>query len=293
LNDDLESLLRQCAQEGPIWYHPNPGNAGDALIAYATYALFERLGVPWLPADGPDFAADGRNVAYGGGGNLVPGYGDARRFLEKHHASARRMILLPHTVDGNEDLLARLGPNVHLFAREERSFDHCSRHAAGANVALGHDLALSLPSSAIRRPGVAELAGALLASLGRRRPPRARMVAMVLQRIARSGWPMGQVLTAFRTDRESVGRPLPPDNRDLSETFLLGSMEPRWASLSARLLLGWVAGASLVRTDRLHVSIACCLVSTPVEIHPNSNRKVEKVYEHSLRGRFPSVRWCD
>lgn len=291
VSEPLDALLRECALEGPVWYHPNPGNAGDALIAHATYALFDRLGVTWLPADGPEFVSEGRNVVYGGGGNLVPGYDIARRFLSKHHASARRMILLPHTVDGNEDLLGDMGPNVHLFLRETRSMEHCARHAAGARIHQDHDLALSLPSDRMARPGLAELAVACLVCLRRRDPPRPKMVAMVVQRILREGYPKGQILTAFRRDRESAGRPLPPGNRDLSETFLLGSMEPRWASLSARLLLGWVSGASLVRTDRLHVAIACCLTSVPVEMHANSNHKLRSVYDHSIRDRFPRASW--
>lgn len=291
VTEALEALLLECAQEGPVWYHPNPGNAGDALIAHATYALFERLGVAWLPADGPGFTAEGRNVVYGGGGNLVPGYDIARRFLSKHHASARRMILLPHTVDGNEDLLGEMGRNVHLFLREARSLEHCARHAPLAHIHEEHDLALSLPRDRMGRPGIAELVGAWFAASRRDAPPEPRMVAMVVQRILREGWPKGRNLDAFRRDRESTGRPLPPGNRDLSETFLLGSMEPRWASLSARLLLGWVGRATLVRTDRLHVAIACCLTSTPVEMHANSNHKVEAVFQHSIRGRFPNASW--
>lgn len=292
VTESLASLLRECAQEGPIWYHPNPGNAGDALIAHATYAEFKRLGVEWRTADGPDFVADERNVVYGGGGNLVPGYDVARRFLERHHGAARRMILLPHTVDANQDLLERFGPNVHLFLREKRSFEHCARHAQGAHLRLEHDLALTLTPDGMRRPRTTELAFAYLASMRRRHPPGPRMVAMVLQRIIRDGWPNGQILTAFRTDRESTGGTLPPGNRDLSETFLLGSMEPRWASLSARLLLGWVAGAALVRTDRLHVAIAASLQNVPVEFHPNAYFKCLAIHEHSLKDRFRTIHWC-
>lgn len=291
MSSELESILRECAGEGPIWYHPNPGNAGDALIAHATYALFDRLGVRWLPATGTDFDAHDRNVVYGGGGNLVPGYTIARDFIAKHHKSSRRLILLPHSVDGNEDLLAELGPNVHLFLRERRSFDHCARHAPLAHLELGHDLAFSLPADRARAPGILELARAFLETFARRSPPTPRMMAMVIQRLLRGGNPAGGTLQAFRTDRESTGQPLPEGNRDLSETFLLGSMEPRWASLSARLLLAWVARPQLVRTDRLHVAISCCLKTVPVEMHPNSNHKLEAVFEHSIRGRFPSAIW--
>ena len=287
----LEAILRECAAEGPIWYHPNPGNAGDALIAHATYVQFERLGVNWLPADKPGFYSNDRNVVYGGGGNLVPGYSIARDFISKHHMTARRLILLPHSVDGNEDLLGELGPNVHLFLREKRAFDHCSKFARGVKLELAHDLALSLPADRRSKPGAVELAVALVRACTRHSPPTLRMVAMVVQRLMRDGYPRGMVLSAFRTDRESEGAPLPDGNRDLSETFLLGSMEPRWASLSARLLLAWVSQAQLVRTDRLHVAISCCLMSVPVEMHDNSNHKLESVFTHSIAGSFPGAVW--
>ena len=47
---DIESFVKNLARER-LSYFPNPGNAGDSLIALATFQLFRRLAVPFeLPS---------------------------------------------------------------------------------------------------------------------------------------------------------------------------------------------------------------------------------------------------
>lgn len=300
MNGELESFLSGLAAQGEeILFRPNPGNAGDSLIAHAAYALFRRTGLRWKPATSVPGSGEGRVVVYGGGGNLVRGYTDARAFLEAHSGRCRQLVLLPHTVTENEDLLARLGPEVHLFLRDKMSYDHCVAAAPQARHHEAHDLALGLPPQDAQPVGWLELLRALLEARRCANEPLSRALTMVLlSRIKRGTWsgrarPQGAILQAFRTDSESTGRILPPGNRDLSRMFELGDMSPAWAGLSARLLLTWVEGASLVRTDRLHVTIACCLKGVPVEVHANSTPKVRAVFERSIAGSFPHARWCE
>ncbi len=296
MNPELESLLARVAVEGEILYRPNPGNAGDSLIAHATYRMFRKVGIRWRLATDFD-NAEGRTVVYGGGGNLVAGYRDARSFLERHVGRCRRMILLPHTVEGNEDVLSRLGPEAHLFLRERISYRHCLQHAPMANCHLSHDMALTLPWGENVRVGWTEILRAFLVRSGDPSAPTAKARAMLVQARLRRTDRYGRVrgrgvhLDAFRTDLESVRRELPEGNRDLSTAFETGSMAPFWASLSARMLLAYVGGAALVRTDRLHVAISCCLRGVPVEMYPNSNFKCEAVWAHSLHDRFPDLMW--
>ena len=47
-----------------------------------------------------------------------------------------------------------------------------------------------------------------------------------------------------------------------------------------------------VYTDRLHVAIACGLLGVNCLLSPNSYFKCSAVYEHSVRHRFPHVRWA-
>lgn len=296
MNPELEDILAGIASEGEVLYRPNPGNAGDSLIAHATYRMFRKAGLRWKLATDSD-SGEGRTVVYGGGGNLGEGYRDARDFLERHAGRCRRLVLLPHTVEGNEDLLSRLGPETHLFLREETSLDHCKQSAPRANSHLCHDMALTLPRGEDVRVGWGGIASAFLKRIGDPSAPSAKALAMLVQarlrRMDRHGRirARGAVLEAFRTDGESKGRELPIGNRDLSKAFETGNMDPFWASLSARMLLSYVDGAALVRTDRLHVAISCCLRGVPVELHANSNFKCEAVWKHSLEGRFPNARW--
>jgi len=63
--------------------------------------------------------------------------------------------------------------------------------------------------------------------------------------------------------------------------------------ISARYLLGALRGFRRVRTDRLHVCIAATLLGIDVEFHANSYFKCRAIWMHSLKERFPSIRWVD
>ena len=99
------------------------------------------------------------------------------------------------------------------------------------------------------------------------------------------------MLDAFRIDAESGGRPLPPGNLDLSDLLELRSYRRRAMDISAAWLLGCLRGYRLVRTDRLHVCIAAALLGIDVEFHANSYFKCQAIWNHSLKGSFPSIRW--
>lgn len=303
----LDSFLKRIAAEGEIWFCPNPGNAGDALIAAATWQRFRSLGIApkAVPRDG--FDATGKIVLYGGGGNLVPMYSQASDFLRRHHRNARRIVLLPHTVDGHEDLLAELGPNATLFCREAASHFHCLRHASAAEVVLSHDLALGLDAERLPPPRPGSLAALLLQGAwttfrrGRVDGPGLAEIRNVLRFARRHGiFDPGrtpsrtrQALDAFRLDAESAGSPVPEGNIDVSAALELRSYRRRPMEISARYLLGALRGFRRVRTDRLHVCIAATLLGIDVEFHANSYFKCRAIWMHSLKERFPSIRWVD
>lgn len=267
-----------------VLFARQPGNAGDCLIAAGTFQLFDRLGLSWrsVPISvSPDRTA-GRVIFLSGGGNLAHDYPHIRDFIARHHRSAQEIVLLPHTVAGNEALLAELGRNVLLIARETRSFHHLLRHAPGARAALSHDLALDLDLERLRRAvGRIELVN--------RRDMRG--VAGHLKRRIRLGVPApGPVLNAFRTDSESRGAPLAEGNFDVSQLF--AATGPAWLhNVVARRFLGILARHREIRTDRLHVCIGALLLGKSVVFHDNSYGKNRAVYEHSLKGRFPALDW--
>ena len=83
----------------------------------------------------------------------------------------------------------------------------------------------------------------------------------------------------FRTDAESAGRlTVPANNRDISlENNYLYPEQDFFAAL---------AGFDTIHTDRLHVSIASCLLGKSVTIYPGSYFKNRAVFRSSMQGEF-------
>lgn len=272
-------------------YCPNPGNAGDSLIAVATMQLFAKLGigVKWVGCR--KVVEPGRIVFYGGGGNLVANYPDAACFIEANHRQAERLVLLPHTVEGHGELLRGLGANVDLITREPVSHAYCREAARGANVHLSEDLALWCDVGELRRlPLPGPLEGPLPEKKHRRKAIRR---AMLDERLGRLFFPWKRrLLKAGRMDRERAeGREVAKGNRDVSDLFSYGVRDEETVSLSARHFMDFVDGYDSVETDRLHVCIGAALLGKKVIFHPNSYFKNEAVYRHSLERRFPLIRW--
>ena len=99
----------------------------------------------------------------------------------------QELVLLPHTVHKQHDVLKQIGPNMILFARERRSFRHLTRHMRyPENARIDHDLAFAIGPTTI-------------------------------QSLIKNDWgPESGCLHVFRTDKEATGIEIPPDNRDLS-----------------------------------------------------------------------------
>ena len=300
--ESLDRELVALSREGDLWFLPNAGNAGDSLIALATWQRFQRLGleIRHIPDDG--FDGTGKIVLYGGGGCLVPMYDHAAKFIAANHARARKFVLLPHTVDGNEDLLASMGSNCVLFCREPSSYRHCLSHARGARVELSHDLAFGLDPKTCRRPGPAAYLGLLLRAIrvsssrgiapGPGLLEARRILSHAFGQLVSSG-PADGPLDAFREDRESARATVPDGNRDLSKLFALSGVLEADMAIAAGLLLRTVAKHGKVRTDRLHVCIAGCLLGVEVDFHRNSYFKCRAIWEHSIRDRYPKVNWIE
>ena len=305
---DVAAFL-QTLPNRQVIYCPNPGNAGDSLIAAATYQLFDEVGirhrdVAW---DEP-FDATGQVLLYGGGGNLTEQYPNARHFIERHHHSAKRLIVLPHTVQGHADLLRELGANVHIFCREERSLDWVREQTAGPHVHLAPDLAFHLDHHALLgREAVAgtKAAGAMIRSLfrstmrrygpnwmgydtawGLRRAWETSSIALIA--LSR---PQTKVLHALRVDDESPDAPVPPDNVDVSRIFEYGTQPRDVADRAARGMLSYLNRYQRVVTNRLHGCIAAALLGKSVDFYANSYFKNEAVYRFCMEDQYPNVRW--
>ena len=131
-NISIKDFLNSLPKDEQIYYKTNPGNAGDALIATGAYQLFKECNLKITSFPLNNFDATNKIIIYAGGGNLVGIYPEARVFFEEHHKKAKQLIMLPHTVTKNEDLLKALGNNVTIFAREQYSYQHLLNNAKNA-----------------------------------------------------------------------------------------------------------------------------------------------------------------
>lgn len=278
--DSLTSFLISKVNRSFV-YVPNPGNAGDALIAFATLRLFSDLSLPAHTVGHWSQKYSSRLIVLGGGGNLVERASSSRQlggmkiaqFLRDNAPSERNntIVLLPQSVRGYSSLLGGLGRNVWIWARERETYTHLRQFAnGGARVSIGHDVALHLVDC-----GLWETA------------------KIMVERRAKT-------TLVFRTDREAPAeQTLPSGNVDIVKesarvldiqsvnVSLFGlryELSSHELGLCAKglALMRYVAAAPEVRTNRLHVAIAALITHTPCHLYDNSYGKLSSVFAHSL-----------
>ena len=244
-----------------IDYFPNPGNAGDGLIAYATYEMFRKFDVSVTPHRRED-TVDGDLVLAGGGGNLVEGRYKHMADIIRRHSHVKRLVLLPHTISGFADVLAQTHKNLTVFCREQVSYELALANGANRErTFLSQDMALFLGDdhfSEFFQPG--------------------------------SG-----TLRALRVDGESAKlMGFAPNNIDLSLSWngdLWGSAP--FSMYVVKSLAAYMSRYARVQTDRMHLAILAGFLKKEVELLPNAYFKSKAVYEHSLHKRFPRLRFVE
>lgn len=273
-----------------ILYCPNPGNAGDGIIAHASYQLLNRLGLSFEQID-VDVSTDytkGKVVIYGGGGNLVEPYPNARNFVEKHHQGAKNLIVLPHTILSYPELLDSLGSNVVLFCRERESFEFVSKHHGAASFYLSDDVALSMDVPLTFESGRKRFLPFISSKdmISRNAKRIVRRLHHALKNVSH-----GKKLYAFRDDVEKTSIEIPYSNIDISQAFSGDGMTEYQAHEVTYRVLSFINGFDVVYTNRLHVCISALLLGKEVHFYDNSYGKNKFVYENSFKDRFPRIVW--
>ena len=276
---DLLSVVEELRGQR-IVFCANPGNAGDSLIAHATYQLFAQYSIAArMVTPRHTSSLRGSVIVYGGGGNLVPEYSGAAQFLHRHGPSSDRVIVLPHTVAAHHDILRSLPSTSVVFARETTTLAALRAANLPCDVALDHDMATRLNVRGLVGPGAAWQA---TRNALRRRPRRGGRAALMLPKLVGKDLSSKDgTLLAYRTDIESRRNGPPAGNVDLSERYALG-VDPVMAPVATALFLTHIATAGRLETDRLHVAIGASLLGVPVTLHENSYFKNRAVYAHSL-----------
>ncbi len=282
MKQKIEDVLRGWIVPGQrLRFCPNPGNSGDALIAAATWQVFDNLGISPSISKPPEFK-QGIAVILGGGGNLVPLYSDTRRALERClDAGVERCILLPHTIRGHELLLSKLDDRFTICCRDRPSFEHVVRHAPHAKAILADDMAFSMDIRALERRCVTLLHKIrLLFDRDWQKSSRQWRRALAICCPDESG-----TLTILRTDREvgaHVGRR--DDVLDLPDYFKVKHGGRAGCDQVALDLFRCLQRAGHVVTDRLHIALPSALLGVSTEIIDNNYGKLSAVFSLSLPG---------
>lgn len=286
MKDNLSHFLRQLGRRRFIFV-PNPGNAGDAFLAHATYQMFGRLGLSYEIGKTSE-QYPGQTIVCGGGGNLIPAYADIATFIKRNKDVWHEFILLPHTVRGHPELLRSLDSNCYIFCREEPSLAFVKSHAIRANVLSANDMAFHWhPEETIRSAS----------ELWRRRPADAVRrycgdIRLWWQDRSSRAIRNTKSLNAFRTDVEKTTLPLPSDNVDISRMYAVPDLTPSNTLWVTYRMMKLIRKFDAINTNRLHIGIMSALMGKEVNLYDNNYGKNRDVFRYSLH-TFSKVNWCE
>jgi len=303
---NIKEYLAKASQNQKLYLYPNPGNAGDALIALGTRHLFEELAINYEEVkDKKNFDPEDKIILYSGGGNLVEYYKNSREFLLDNHRKMKRLIILPHTINANEDLLADFGDNIDIITRERVSFEHVKKHVNKAHVYIAEDMAFHMHIDRVMKYKNINFSNIMWKKIFfklTQNPeiknvpsPRVFLKARKTEILSalQSNKNSSKVLNCFRIDPEKTNITIPPGNVDLSEVYKYGTEYDELVNYQAKKLLSFIAKYDVINTNRLHVSISGALMGKKVNLYPNSYFKNKAIYEFSLKSKFPNVEWVE
>jgi exopolysaccharide biosynthesis predicted pyruvyltransferase EpsI len=295
----VKQLLKDIQGE-KVWYCPNPGNAGDALIATGTFQILEDLNVKYntIHKD-QNINLEGEIVIYGGGGSFTPRYGHVKKFIEKYRRKAKRIVVLPQSIQKNESFISKLGSNVDIFTRERYSYEHAKKLSSDANIYIDHDMAFNADLKKMRKKARCGIPCMSAESFVKKVVnykkgfyiPFKKNIEFLYNYISKSLVGSGDMLNFYREDSESIMGKVPNDNIDVSKLFTTGVFNRYTSLASSYFLLKFMNRYSVINTDRLHGAIASILLNKKVNFYPNDYHKSIGVYEYSIVDEYDKLRW--
>src|SRR5947209_6842483 len=112
---DLGNFIKKFSDKTIPIIIPNPGNGGDAIIFTGTLHFFEQSNILYEIGDINVKYTD-KKLIYGGGGNLVTLYNNAKKFILGNMCD-NDILILPHTVN-DIDMIKKITNRVTIITRE-------------------------------------------------------------------------------------------------------------------------------------------------------------------------------
>lgn len=247
-----------------IVFIPNPGNAGDACIAYGTHCYFKHNHIQYETGN-INALYSNKTIVYGGGGNLISLWSQCKNFLLRN-AKNNKIVVLPHTIEGIDDVLQYdyIQKNVTFICRETISYEYVKRYVD--NVFIDHDMAFSISDVFFNRFTNNECY---------------------------------DTLNCFRIDNEKTDIIIPPDNIDLSINAMNGLMG-EWMHNNylavqsiTHSFCSKISKYYSINTNRLHVAIIGAILGKNVLLYQNSYFKNKAVYDYSIKDAYKNVTFIE
>ncbi|WP_109256296.1 polysaccharide pyruvyl transferase family protein, partial [Klebsiella pneumoniae] len=235
----FDLLLKSYHLSHRFVYKVNPGNAGDGVIASATYDFFERNALTYIPyRDGECYSSETDILIFGGGGNLIEGlYSEGHDFIQNNIGKFHKVIIMPSTIRGYSDLFINNIDKFVVFCRENITFYYIKslNYEPNKNVFITDDMAFYLDLN------------------------KYLSLKPVYKKQA----------NCFRTDSESLTGDYKENNHDISLTWNGDYWDNEFlARNSTRCMINFLEEYKVVNTDRLHVAILASLLGKEVNFYP-------------------------
>ena len=238
-----------------IIFVPNPGNAGDSLIAFGTIPILNELGLNWKMGN-YSVKYQNKTIFYGGGGNFVGLYTNCKKFIA-NNKNNNKIIIKTKIIKSEDKFLSSLNDNIIIFCREKTSYNYVLKvFKHKKNVYLSKDMAFYIKNL-----------------------DKYKMIKG------------NGICNAYRTDREKTNIKIPEDNRDLSlilnkpgNTNKINIIKD--VSLS---IFDHLSKFKTINTNRLHIAIAGTLLDKNVNFYRNSYYKNKSVFEYSINNIYKNT----
>ena len=303
---DKNSLLNLLQDlDSHFYYYPNPGNAGDSLIACATLQFFDDNNLSYDIVLDTNFSATGKTVVYSGGGNFGGDNSRVGQFLAKSHGTAKNVVILPHTIYGADKILGKLNNNTHIICREKVSYEYVNNAAKGAKVYIHDDIVFICNiKRLLNKPPKINFSPYIVKEIWHRILGNKDFdfglslkgylsFKKFFQGNKISHCQQTKILNAFRIDVEKTSDIVPEGNIDLSAILELSSCDRNLTKYSCYYFLQEINRYDEVRTNRLHIAIGAACLGKKVKLYANNYYKIRAIYEYSLQGKFDNVEWMD